>query len=246
MGAETAATGAPGDGDEPLRLFVGYDRRETVAYHVLSHSLQTRSSTPLAIAPLMLSQLAGVLTRARHPLQSTDFAFSRFLVPYLSGYRGWSLYMDCDMLARADIAELWRLRDERYRVMVVQHDYQPSETEKFLRQPQTRYQKKNWSSVMLFNNARCRALTPAYVNAESGLQLHQFHWAAGGEADVGALPTRWNHLAGVYPWRDDAALVHFTAGGPYFDDYADCHYADEWRAQRAAAYACQTAPDPPP
>ncbi len=139
-----------------IPVFIGFDPRETVAFNVLSHSIQARASQPVAIAPLMLGQLGSVLTRPRHPLQSSDFSFSRFLTPYLSGYRGWSIFMDCDMLMLDDIAKLWALRDERYAVMVIKHDHVPKEERKFLNEPQTKYEKKNWSSVMLFNNARCR------------------------------------------------------------------------------------------
>jgi hypothetical protein len=204
-----------------------------VAFNVLAHSIQARASVPVAIAPLALSQLGGVLTRERHALQSTDFAFSRFLVPYLSDYAGWSLFMDCDMLMRDDVARLWDRRDERYAVQVVKHDHKPREEVKFLGARQTSYAKKNWSSVMLFNNARCRALTPDYVNSANGLELHQFKWLQGDEM-IGALPHRWNHLVGYDPPGADIALAHYTIGGPYFAQFADCFLGDEWRAERAA------------
>jgi hypothetical protein len=216
-----------------IRIFIGFDPRETVAFNVLAHSIQARASVPVAIAPLALSQLGGVLTRERHALQSTDFAFSRFLVPYLSDYAGWSLFMDCDMLMRDDVARLWDRRDERYAVQVVKHDHKPREEVKFLGARQTSYAKKNWSSVMLFNNARCRALTPDYVNSANGLELHQFKWLQGDEM-IGALPHRWNHLVGYDPPGADIALAHYTIGGPYFAQFADCFLGDEWRAERAA------------
>ena len=216
-----------------IQVFIGYDTREALAYDVLTHSIQARASEPVSIAPLKLSELKTVLTRERDPLQSTDFSFSRFLTPYLSAYTGWSVFMDCDMLMLRDIAELWKLRDDRYAVMVVQHDHVPNESVKFLGEPQTSYEKKNWSSVMLLNNARCRALTPDYVNRAPGLELHQFSWL---EHDglIGALPGEWNHLVGYSPPRPDSALVHFTLGGPYFPEFADCEYAKEWHAEREA------------
>ena len=139
--------------------------------------------------------------------------------------------MDCDMLVLDDIEKLYALRDERYAVMVVKHDHVPKETRKFLDQPQTAYQKKNWSSVMLFNNAQCRALTPDYVNTASGLELHQFKWLANDEL-IGEIPARWNHLVGYNAPNRDVSLVHYTLGGPYFQEYRDCEYADEWRAAR--------------
>ncbi len=216
-----------------IRVYIGFDPREAVAYSVLAYSINARASQPVSIAPLMLSQLQGVLTRARHPLQSTDFSFSRFLTPHLSDYAGWSVFMDCDMLVLEDIARLWALRDDRYAVMVVKHDHVPKETQKFLGEPQSKYEKKNWSSVMLFNNAKCKALTPDYVNTASGLELHQFKWLAD-DSLIGELPDRWNHLVGYNPPRPDAALVHYTLGGPYFSEYARCEYAQEWCRERDA------------
>jgi len=221
------------EGSGLIRIFIGFDPRETVAYSVLARSIQARASVPVAIAPLALSQLKHVLTRERHALQSTDFSFSRFLTPYLSGYAGWSLFMDCDMLMRDDVAKLWNLRDQRYAVQVVKHDHRPKETIKFLGAAQSAYAKKNWSSVMLFNNARCTALTPDYVNTAGGLELHQFKWLES-DAAIGELPRRWNHLVGYDPPSEDISLAHYTIGGPYFPEYANCPLADEWRAERDA------------
>ncbi len=219
-----------------IPIFIGYDPREDVAYGVLAHSIRARASAPVTIEALKLAELETILTRERDTLQSTDFSFSRFLTPYLSNFEGWSIFMDCDMLMREDIAELWALRDESFAVMVVKHDHVPKESTKFLGEAQTAYEKKNWSSVMLFNNARCRALTPDYVNTASGLELHQFKWLDS-ENQIGALPSRWNHLVGYDPPRSDAALVHFTLGGPYFPEHADCEYAEAWRAELEAMQA---------
>ena len=141
-----------------IRVFIGFDPREAVACNVLTYSIARRATAPVSIAPIMLSQLSSTYTRERHPLQSTDFSFSRFLTPYLSGYEGWSLFMDCDMLMTADIAELFQHCDNRYSVMCVKHDYVARDDVKFLGAVQTKYEKKNWSSVMLFNNAKCTAL----------------------------------------------------------------------------------------
>lgn len=215
-----------------IRVFIGFDQRETVAFHVLAHSIHARASAPVEIAPLMLSQLKGVFTREWNALQSTEFSFSRFLVPYLSGYCDWSLFCDCDMLMLDDIAKLWDLRDDRFAVQVVKHDHRPRETTKFLDQPQSKYEKKNWSSVILFNNAKCKALTPHYVNTATGLELHQFKWL-GDDGLIGEIPHRWNHLVDYDPIvpPDRVSFLHYTEGGPYFANYKDCSYADEWRRE---------------
>jgi hypothetical protein len=214
-----------------LQVYIGYDPRESVAFYTLAHSIFARSSIPLSIAPLMRRHLGHLYSRPRGPTESTEFSLTRFLVPALAGYRGWSIYMDCDMLCRADIAELAALAERAAdkAVLVCQHDYVPKTERKFLDQVQTKYPRKNWSSLMLFNNERCKALTPDYVNAAPGLDLHRFRWVA--DSEIGALPLEWNWLVAEYPHRGDAKLVHFTRGGPYFDEYRECDYAGEWFAE---------------
>lgn len=215
----------------PIRVFIGFDPREDVAFSVLAHSIHRRASQPVSITPVMLDQLKGVYRRERNPLQSTEFSFSRFLTPYLCGFEGWALFMDCDMLMLDDVAKLWAMRDERYALQVVKHVHVPKEDVKFLGAVQTKYEKKNWSSVMLMNCARCTALTPDYVNRATGLELHQFKWLANDDL-IGGIPERWNHLVGYDAPRTDAALVHYTIGGPYFSEYQGCEYAREWWQER--------------
>ena len=216
-----------------IRFFIGYDTREAIAFSVLSHSIHARASRPVSIAPVMLSQLGHVFRRDRNALQSTEFSFSRFLTPYLCDYQGWAIFTDCDMLMLDDVAKLWELRDERYAVQVVKHVHVPREDTKFLGAVQTKYEKKNWSSVMLMNCAKCTKLTPEYVNTASGLELHQFKWLEGDHL-IGEIPKRWNHLVGYDAPDAGAGLVHFTIGGPYFAEYADCEFAREWFAEKDA------------
>jgi hypothetical protein len=218
---------------EVVRVLIGYDSREEVAFHVLQRSIHERSSLPVSVIPIRLSQLKGVFTRERHPLQSTDFSFSRFLTPWLCGYHGWGVFMDCDMVMLDDIAKLWALRNPKYAVQVVKHDYQPKEETKFLGAVQTKYEKKNWSSLIMFNCAECKVLTPDYVNSATGLELHQFKWLSD-ESRIGEIPSTWNHLVGEYPSSSDARLVHYTLGGPYFTEYRNCEFADEWFRERDA------------
>ena len=210
-----------------INIFIGYDSKERVAYNVLSHSIIQNSTKPVAITPIALNHLKDDFVRERNNLSSTEFSFSRFITPHLMNYQGWALFMDCDMLMKADINELWRLRDDRYAVQVCKHDYTPKSTVKFLNQKQTVYPKKNWSSFMLMNCKKCTALTPNYVNRASGLELHQFKWL---ESDklIGEIPLEWNWLAGEYEHNVNIKNVHFTEGGPWFTDYEDTDYANDW------------------
>ncbi len=216
-----------------IRWFIGFDKDESVAAYVLADSLQTRSSIPIQITFLNRRNLQGIFDRPRGQYDSTDFSISRFLVPYLCNYEGFAIFSDSDMLCRDDPAKLWAWRDERFAVQVVKHNYVPQEEKKFLDQVQTKYSMKNWSSLMLFNNARCEKLTRKNVSEMNGLDLHQFTWLGNAyEPDpaihIGDLPRHWNHLVGYDAFDPTASMVHYTTGGPYFNEYRGCQYGDEW------------------
>jgi hypothetical protein len=212
---------------EPLRIFIGYDSKETVAYHVLCHSILRHASGPVAFIPLVQSALRtqGLYTRDRNPMESTEFSMTRFLVPYLSGYEGVSIFMDCDMVVQGDVYDLIEEPFIGEAVRCVQHlNYTPKTTTKFLGQAQTPYPRKNWSSLMVFDNAFCTILTPEYVNTASGLNLHRMLWAE----SVGSIDPTWNWLVGEYEPNPDAKCLHYTLGTPCFLDYATCDQSNIW------------------
>jgi len=208
-----------------IDVFIGYDEGEKVAFHVLAESIRRNSSQPVSITPLCLSNIPE-FTREKQENQSTDFAFSRFMVPSLRKYQGFSIFMDCDMMFRGDIAELWNKRNFIYSVMCCKHDYEPKQ-DKFRGAKNEKFEKKNWSSMMIMNNSLCNRLTPEYVNEASGLELHQFKWLPN-EAAIGSLDLEWNWLVGEYEYNENAKNVHWTLGGPYFKEYNNSDYADEW------------------
>lgn len=218
-----------------FRIFIGFDPRETVAYHVAAHSILRRASIPIAITPLRRESLQ-ILTRPRGEHDSTEFAISRFLVPYLCKYDGYALFMDCDMVCLADIAELEIIAMAReilsdHAISVVKHEYTPRDSTKFLGQKQTIYARKNWSSVMLFNNNQCRDLRPEYVNEAPGLDLHQFAWLP--DEKIGDIPSQWNVLVGEenQPTWTSAKILHYTKGTPCFPAYANGPEAGLWQAE---------------
>lgn len=218
---------------KPLRVMIGYDSREPIAYHVASHSILSRASVPVSITPIALQNLRGIYTRDRGPTESTEFSLTRFLTPYLSEYEGWSLFCDSDFLFQDDIAKLWLLRDDTKSLMVVPHHYIPTTKVKMDGAPQADYPRKNQSSLMLMNNAGCKALTPAYVNQASGLELHRFLWLP--EHEIGFLPATWNHLVGEFEPDPTAKGLHYTLGGPWFPNHENCDHADLWLAEKKAA-----------
>ena len=215
----------------PLRIFIGYDSREPLAFLVLCHSILRQASGPVSITPLYQPALRRrrLYMRPRTDLESTEFSLTRFLVPSLCGYGDYAIFMDCDMLCRGDVYELVKIAkaDQHRCVWVAKHDYTPKTDTKFLDQVQTPYPRKNWSSVMVFRNKFCDKLTDAYVNGATGLELHQFEWA-GHDRNIGDLPLEWNWLVGEYAPNPDAKLLHYTLGGPWFREYQHCDHADLW------------------
>lgn len=224
-----------------IRIFIGYDAVESVAWHTMVHSILEHSSRPVAITPIHLGNLRSLFWRERDPRQSNAFSLSRFLVPALCNYQGHALFFDCDMMLRCDIAEMLSVIDTQPEkaVYVVKHDYVPNDRIKYLDTVQHSYPRKNWSSVVLWNcgHAANAAVTPDYVNAASPLDLHRFTWLD--DDQIGTLDVRWNWLVGEYadPPKD-VRNVHWTVGGPYFAEYAGADYADEWFALRARMNHC--------
>jgi lipopolysaccharide biosynthesis glycosyltransferase len=219
-----------------LKIFIGYDGVESVAYHTLVQSIMEYTTEPVSITPIKKSMLP-MYTRERNSKQSNEFSFTRFLVPYLCNYEGHALFMDCDMMFTTDVAELWKLTDDTKSVQVVKHDYTPSTQVKYLGAIQYPYPRKNWSSVMLFNCQRCKLLTPHYINNASPMDLHRFEWTD--DRIIGELPVEWNHLVGEYPENSNAKIVHWTIGGPWFNETSSTEYAYEWFAMRDKMENCE-------
>lgn len=220
----------------PIRIFIGWDRREPIAYDVARHSILRRTSHPVEVRPIVLSDLveAGLYRRTEDPLASTEFTYSRFLTPHLAGYDGWALFVDCDFLFLGDVAGLLDHADPAKALYCVMHDYQPKDAVKMDGKVQTAYPRKNWSSLMWLNCAHpsTRSLTPEVVNRETGAYLHRMQWAA--DDEIGELPYTWNFLEGWYDPLPTGypTAVHYTRGGPWFDNWQDVDYGDEWRAER--------------
>ncbi len=224
--------------DQPFPVYVGWDSREDIAFQVCRYSLMRRASVPVTVTPIRRARLRerGAYTRDADPLASTEFTYTRFFVPHLAGYQGWALFCDCDFLWLADIKRLIEQIDDRYAVMCVHHDHRPPESWKMDGHQQTLYPRKNWSSMVLYNcgHPDNAALTPALINAESGAFLHRFQWLD--DAVIGALPETWNWLEGWSrrPAEGHPNVVHFTRGGPWFDDWKDVDYAELWLAEERA------------
>ena len=213
-----------------IPIWVGFDQREAVAYHVFCQSVIQNASEPIAIHPLALHMLKDYTETHRDG--SNAFIYSRFLIPHLQGYSGWAIFCDGDMVCLGDIAELWGLRDDTKAVMVVKHNYQTKQKRKYIGTSMETinvdYPRKNWSSVMLWNcsHPSNALLTPHYVMANPGSNLHRFKHL--GDDEIGELPKEWNHLVDEQETNLDAKLLHYTLGVPGIKHYKDCGRAQGW------------------
>ena len=220
-----------------IPVFIGYDPREAIAFHVCANSIIRNASRPVTIVPLALNLFKDYTET--HTDGSNQFIYSRFLVPHLMQYTGHAIFIDGDMIVRGNIAELWDLRNVNTDVQVVKHDYQTRMSEKYLGSKNENYPRKNWSSVMIWNcnSFPNRGLTPKFIEKATGAELHRFSWID--DARIGELPPEWNWLPDEYGPNLNAKLLHYTLGTPCFHDFADSPQSNEWHRERIFTEHCQ-------
>jgi len=215
-----------------LKIFVGWDPREDIAWQVCRHSILSRTDPrEVSVTPLVQAELRsqGLYYRDIDKKAATEFSLTRFLTPVLADYEGYALFTDCDFIFLTDIQKILNEIDIGKAVSVVKHDYQPTDTHKMDGCVQYIYPRKNWSSFILFNcaNESNKALTPALVNSADPSFLHRFSWLD--DSEIGELDKGWNYLEGVYPAHyNNLKAIHYTSGGPWFDHKQDCDFADLW------------------
>jgi lipopolysaccharide biosynthesis glycosyltransferase len=214
--------------NQVIRIVVGYDQKESVAYHVFTQSVLEKSSAPISFIPLSVNTLK--IYKETHADGSNEFIYSRFLTPFLMNFSGWAIFADGDMVCNSDIAELWALRDENKAVQVVKHNYKTKKTVKYLGNKNEDYPRKNWSSLILWNcgHPDNKLLTPEFIQEKPGSFLHRFSWLD--DNHIGELPLEWNWLAIEYPDNPNANIVHYTLGTPCFREYSQGSMADYWHA----------------
>jgi len=220
-----------------IPVFIGYDPREAIAFHVCANSIIRNSSRPVSIIPVALNLFKDY--SETHTDGSNHFIYTRFLVPYLMSWTGSAIFIDGDMIVRGDIAELWDLRDISKDVMVVKHDYKTKMKTKYLGSKNEDYPRKNWSSVIVWNcnSFPNRKLTPEFVQSQPGSFLHRFSWLD--NERIGELPIEWNWLPDEFGPNTDAKLLHYTLGTPSFHEFADTPQSEEWHRERIFTEYCQ-------
>jgi hypothetical protein len=209
-----------------LKIFVGYDPREAISYHVFCQSLISNSKCAISFNPLVKDSIDDYVEN--HDDRSNDFIYTRFLVPHLTNFTGWAFYFDGDMICQADIQELLPYCNNDLAVCVVKHEYKTKFPKKYLGNINEDYPRKNWSSVIMWNcgHPANRVLTPSFVMESSGSYLHRFSWLE--DSMIGSLPTEWNWLVAEMPDNYNAKLLHYTIGTPCFKDYSNLGMSESW------------------
>lgn len=219
-----------------MKVYIGFDSRQNYSeyydkvfnapYMVCYQSIRKYNKN-IEIKPIILDDLIkkGYYYRDVDPLASTEFTYSRFLVPFLNDYKGIAVFCDSDFLWNCDIEELLEFYDETDAVSCVQHDYTPTSTTKMDGLQQTTYPRKNWSSLMMFNceHPDTQKLSVEVVNTESPKYLHRMSWAS----SIGSIPLTYNYLEGDYEYMENPKAIHFTNGGPWYETW-NGDYGDEW------------------
>ena len=215
------------------KIYIGYDSKEPIASEVCEFSLNKNSSKPIKVHHIKLNEVKNknIYWRETDKLGSTEFTFTRFLVPFLQNYNGWALFCDSDFLWLEDVNELFSIADDKYAIMCVHHDYKPKNTKKKLLSSQQIYPRKNWSSLVLWNcsHPSNKKVTPDLVNTETGKFMHRFGWLK--DEEIGAISHEWNWLIGWYKEPEDGKpkALHYTEGGPWLgSDFQKKEYAKEW------------------
>ena len=210
-----------------MDIVVGFDEREAVAYHTFTQSVIEKSSAPTRFLPLSKSSLSTY--EETHKDGSNDFIYSRFLVPYLMNFNGWAIYADGDMICLEDIKKLWDIRNDKYAVQVVKHNYKTKITKKYWGNKNENYPRKNWSSLILWNcnHTSHKKLTPEFIQKQTGAFLHRFSWIK--DEEIGELDKEWNWLAMEYEEKKDIKLIHYTIGTPCFKEYENSSLSKHWK-----------------
>jgi len=212
--------------EDLIKISIGFDQREAVAYHTFCQSIIQNTTQPVLFLPLALNLFDNY--KENHNDGSNSFIYTRFLTPYLFDFQGWAIFADGDMICNADLSMLWNLKDENKAVMCVKHDYKTKAKEKYLGNINQDYPRKNWSSLVIWNckHPANKILTPDFVMKQSGAFLHRFQWLE--DNLIGELDPQWNWLVTEYPDNQSANLLHYTLGTPCFKDYQNSEMAELW------------------
>lgn len=212
-------------------IYVGYDKNQEIATEVCCYSIKKHLSRSIDVFQLKRDELIknGIYTRGKIQGETTEFGYTRFLIPNLMQYEGWGLFCDADFLFVDDISKIIKTYDQQKAVYVVKHQHTPTNTIKMVDKIQDSYQRKNWSSLIIFNNSHIKnkTLTPHCISNESKQFLNEFQWLY--DDDIGEIELSWNFLVGINKHSNPRGF-HYTDGGPWLEGMKNVPYSEIWNS----------------
>ena len=214
---------------QQVKLFIGHDTKQSSICDTCRLSVEDNSNIEIDVIHLSAMQSKGLFWREQ-AVGSTEFAFTRFLAPFLKGFYGYAIFCDSDFIWNSDPLELLDIVDSKNAVSVVKHNITKDQIKpvKMDGQKQSWYPKKNWSSLMVFNcdHPFTKRLTPTTVSESPAGYLHEFDWCE--ENAIGSIPHTYNYLVGYYNDLTEPKAIHYTDGGPWHPGYENVEFADRW------------------
>ena len=101
-----------------MKFFIGYDQSRKYVHDYCTKNLSIEFEK---IGSSVLSE--NIWYRREKTPDSTEFSVCRFLVPYLSKFEGWSVFMDDDFVWKMSLTELEQYCDNSYSVLDNKHNY---------------------------------------------------------------------------------------------------------------------------
>jgi hypothetical protein len=214
---------------KPLNIYVGYDSNMNDLEGVCKLSILKSIEESLGGGKwnnyLEFKPEIKILDIAKLPdynreyaNQSTEFTYSRFLIPYLENYEGFSLFVDNDFIFTKTPLSMFNYLSPDDAVACIKYPHYEHDATKFDGEVNIDYPCKLWSSMMFFNNGHedCKKLTPEVVNTWTGKQLHQFEWTD----KISEIPQKYIFVEGYDNPEEkwDYTGIHYTRGGPWIND----------------------------
>lgn len=188
--------------NDVIKIFVGADRSQLLAFKVLEHSIKRNTSQQVKCRAIDNSMMPECKSKTNLPY--TNFSFARFGIPSFAGYQGKAIYLDADMLVLADIADLWSLDFAGAKILTLE---QPRED---LQQKQSK--KRKQTAVMMLDCEALKDWVPEEIIGNLGKKYDRTKLMS---LDIfpqrkikEIIPTVWNCM----DWYEEGVskLVHYT------------------------------------
>ncbi|MBC8305188.1 MAG: glycosyltransferase [Pelagibacterales bacterium] len=209
-----------------MKIYIGHDSRFPQATKVCRQSIKNYNKD-LDITFLEKDHLKKFNFYGREDIsgESTEFSFTRFYVPMVCNYNGIAMFCDNDFLWKCDPTEMLKYLGDKT-IAVVKHEDMDIKQTKMDGMVNKSYPRKNWSSLIIYNCSKLRNLSKEYLDNASASDLHELKWV--NDNEIAEIPRSYNHLVGYYKKHNRIKALHYTLGGPWFDEYKNGELSEEW------------------